>query len=820
MRSIACGAACSAAVASLTTVAACDAPADPPVDAPPEVVRLVLDPSFGSGGLATAGEGLPGSSDLVGAIAAQADGKLIVVGTTVHTPDPGSQLAGQIVVARLTPMGALDPTFGSAGTGFTLVPIGARANGYAVGIQSDGHLIVGGDAWFSASNQVPVVARLTPDGVVDGSFGTDGVLELAPSGRVYSIMVDSLDRIVAVGRVDQDVPKFLVARLTADGVPDADFAEAGIAAIAIGESAIGHTVARGPGNTIVALGETGLLFGYPERIAVLRLLDDGALDASFGGGDGMFISNVAMREEASGLGVDAVHRIIVGGITVLGPANATGVLMRLTPDGELDTSFGGGDGLVTNTLAYFRDIAPTPAGIVVAVTTPIAHVWRYLEDGTFDSSFNMGTGGNRTDVELAYDGKRVYLASTDAVVDHSFIVAARILPDGGPDQTYGTSGSAIIESGATQELGTHVVVDPDGVFAVGRGHVGGPRAVLAKLLPSGVPDPAFGQGGALRIEEFWFRSACGVHRTNGGDLVIAGHSADGIDNDFVLARYTSSGTLDTTFADSGFLREDVQEGSEAWPRAMAVDSAGNYIVVGSVGDSQELGEAGIIRVTSAGMLDVSFDGDGRQVLDLGTTTDSLVAVDIGPRDTIIAVTDGATTIRLDANGDLDPSFDADGIASPSLPGVRANAVRVQGDGKVVIAGYQLEPPALVVARLTADGALDVAFGSDGIVTHAIGDAGTSLVQLGQRFGGPAVMVDGNHIRVAATTTTGRDESIIVVSLAENNGAMTDVATAAGPSYWSGLAIAPAPGGGVIVAGRGYSPTGGTEIGVARFVPGP
>jgi uncharacterized delta-60 repeat protein len=79
-----------------------------------------------------------------------------------------------------------------------------------------------------------------------------------------------------------------------------------------------------------------------------------------------------------------------------------------------------------------------------------------------------------------------------------------------------------------------------------------------------------------------------------------------------------------------------------------------------------------------------------------------------------------------AAGDLDPSFSGDGVFTDPLgngtqPGSAADAVAVQPDGKVVFAGVASNSET-IVARLTADGSLDPAFGSGGKVLTAYGSA--------------------------------------------------------------------------------------------------
>ena len=98
-----------------------------------------------------------------------------------------------------------------------------------------------------------------------------------------------------------------------------------------------------------------------------------------------------------------------------------------------------------------------------------------------------------------------------------------------------------------------------------------------------------------------------------------------------------------------------------------------------------------------------------------------------------------------AGGDLDPSFGGDGTVTIDAPshGV-ANAVAIQSDGKIVVAGGSLyggRNPRFVLTRLRADGALDPTFGRDGTATTDFGRNG------GEAALGVAVQADGKIVAV-------------------------------------------------------------------------
>lgn len=110
---------------------------------------------------------------------------------------------------------------------------------------------------------------------------------------------------------------------------------------------------------------------------------------------------------------------------------------------------------------------------------------------------------------------------------------------------------------------------------------------------------------------------------------------------------------------------------------------------------------------------------------------------------------------LAADGDLDPSFDGDGrVVTPFPGGAYARAVAVQADGKVVVVGAAAGDSGtgeFAVARYEADGSLDGAFGSGGLVTTPVGDGGDDAF-------GVAIQDDG---AVVVVGTAGRERFAVV-----------------------------------------------------------
>jgi uncharacterized delta-60 repeat protein len=220
-----------------------------------QVARLkangALDTAFGTGGKAAVDFG---GTDFGLAVARQPDGRLVVA---------GGSTAGGAVVARLRANGTLDPDFD--GDGRLMLPGGGEAR--AVLVQPDGKIVVAGNLGLS---EVMTVTRLNPNGSPDTTFDGDGtaVIDFGPgSDRAEGAVLQPDCKIVVAGST-QAGGGFAVARLNANGSPDATFGAAGTAAVNFGAGAPGHAVALQPNGRIVVAGQRK----GGDDFAVARLL--------------------------------------------------------------------------------------------------------------------------------------------------------------------------------------------------------------------------------------------------------------------------------------------------------------------------------------------------------------------------------------------------------------------------------------------------------------------------------------------------------------------------------------------------------------------
>jgi len=300
----------------------------------------VLDAGFGTGGKVVTEAGAGDSQAL--AVALQPDGKIVVAGAA-----NGGASGLDFVVLRYLADGRPDPSFGTGGQ--VLVPFGNGTDrARAVAVQPDGKIVAAGEADVATTGNDFALVRLDASGDLDGGFGAGGKVTTAVksgNGRdvVWSLALVTVageTRAVAAGG-DGD---FTLVRYTAAGVPDASFSGDGIVSNVFGTS-IGsaYAVAAQADGKLVVAGHAG------HDFALLRLDGAGAPDGGFGTGGKVVVQISATNwDEATAVAVQPDGRIVAGGWVYAGNSSAGDfAVLRLLEDGTPDGSFGTAGRVVT-----------------------------------------------------------------------------------------------------------------------------------------------------------------------------------------------------------------------------------------------------------------------------------------------------------------------------------------------------------------------------------------------------------------------------------------------------------------------------------------
>jgi uncharacterized delta-60 repeat protein len=153
-----------------------------------------LDTGFGNSGvtLIDFASVHPGNVDVAQTAAIQSDGKIIVAGYS-YPPDQGEEV---FALARINVDGTLDQTFGTGGRVLTDVA-GFGDSAYAIAIQPDGKILLGGETTFATPQGVLV--RYNPNGSLDANFGTGGILytDIGFNSAIQSLVVQPDGKIIA-----------------------------------------------------------------------------------------------------------------------------------------------------------------------------------------------------------------------------------------------------------------------------------------------------------------------------------------------------------------------------------------------------------------------------------------------------------------------------------------------------------------------------------------------------------------------------------------------------------------------------------------------
>jgi uncharacterized delta-60 repeat protein len=331
----------------------------------------------------------------------------------------------------------------------------------------------------------------------------------------------------------------------------------------------------------------------------------------------------------------------------------------------------------------------------------------FANKGIFSDNFN-GATGTATAVALQSDGKILVGGS-----DGSAGVVLRLTTNGTIDTSFGTAGIVTINFRVADNVVTGLAVQTDGEIVVaGTGIPGGGR--VARFDADGQPDNSFGTDG----ETFIFPG-------NPGPLVILPSGEIVVLEGNVLQRFTSSGTLDTTFGNSG-TAPLVFTGS-----SIALLSNGKFLISPS---TLLFGPGAMARYTGNGSLDTSFGISGQSsplaVPALALPSDGKI-ISAGSIATGAATTGnpgGFGLIRLNANGTLDGTFGSRaGVVTP-FPGfltASVSALAIQTNGDMVAVGGAnngtLTPAGpFALARYLSTGQLDTTFGTAGLVTTSFG----------------------------------------------------------------------------------------------------
>ncbi len=296
------------------------------------------DLSFGNGGSFT--YSLNFEANVYGC-AIRENGKIVMTGSTTDYNDY------RILLIQLNENGTLDASFGV--NGVVVQKIGPDMNNfedfsYALTLQDDGMILVAGSSRNIDLQYVPVVVRFTENGVLDTTFGTEGVASI-PVIEVENdfdcLVVQDDGKIVASGHYANELLSFalLVVRFLPDGTLDDTFGDNGIINYPYQADAEGFGITLTTDEKILITGFTASA-SYNYSMMLIKFDQQGNPDPGFGDG-GLVIADYGQYDIGYGIYVQGDEKIIVAGTTgELVPGNCDMAIWRYNPDGTLDNTFG------------------------------------------------------------------------------------------------------------------------------------------------------------------------------------------------------------------------------------------------------------------------------------------------------------------------------------------------------------------------------------------------------------------------------------------------------------------------------------------------
>ena len=424
----------------------------------------------------------------------------------------------------------------------TYLTLGLNNTVYAMALQPNNQLLVGGDFTFADGVPRQRIARLNSDGTLDAKFSLpSSTYGASDSVRALAVQTNGL---ILVGGLFTNINSVVmnhIARLNPDGSLDSLFNPGSGADNPV--NAVAQTFVGGQSKILIG-GSFATVGGTPIN-GIARLNDDGSQDSTFNPGLGANATVYALAVQPDG-------KVVLGGdFTAVNGNTNFNHIARLNIDGSIDTSFnpgiGANDSVRAITLQLNGEILL--GGLFTNVNgTVLNHIARLNSNGSVDSSFKPGLGANDAvfSIALQTDSRMVLGGEFTLCSGVTRNSITRLNPDGTVDPTinFGTGANSFVAAIAIQEdtvLGYPTNV-PDEKIIIGGGFTqynGQPHPYLARLYGGSI-----GGSGA-----FEFTSANYQADENSSNAIItiirtggtSGTNSNG-SGDILVPVFTSNGT--------------------------------------------------------------------------------------------------------------------------------------------------------------------------------------------------------------------------------------------------------------------------------------
>ncbi len=561
--------------------------------------------------------------------------------------------------------------------------------------QVDGKILVGGEFSSYKGATENNIIRLNSDGTKDETFNTGTGFD----NRVITIKLQADGKILVGGDFTSynGVTENRIVRLNSDGTIDATF-DTGT-----GFQGNVYSIKLQADGKILVGGFFTSYKGLTEN-RIIRLNSDGTKDTSFNAGTGFNDRVLTIEQQIDG-------KILVGGMFTTYNAISEDYIIRLNNDGSKDTTFDTGSGFDLDVF-IIKQLAD--GKILVGGdfseydTSSTKKIIRLNADGSKDTTFNTGTGFNRTVWSIAQqaDGKILVGGDFTTYNETSENKIIRLNTDGSKDVTF-TAGMGFDSTFYTTIYTLAQQVD-------GKILVGGSfytfnaftEYKMIRLNSDGSKDATFNTGTGTGFNGYVYEIA----KQADGKILIGGNfsSYNGVTENSII-RLNSDGSKDTTFATGTGFRTtgfSINDG-EVYAIAQQVD--GKILVGGGFSTYNGVAEKSIIRLNSDGTKDATFNtgtGFDATVYEIAIQADGKILVG-GNFSSYNGVIENFI-IRLNSDGTKDTTFN-------SGTGFDATVyeIAIQADGKILAGGeftfYNNGFTPKGIIRLNGDGIKDTSF---------------------------------------------------------------------------------------------------------------
>jgi uncharacterized delta-60 repeat protein len=393
-----------------------------------------------------------------------------------------------------------------------------------------------------------------------------------------------------------------------------------------------------------------------------------------------------------------------------------------------------------NSLLYVFMCALFTLAACMALPTATQAAGTHLDRSFFGSGKrNFGfadmTSEDAYAVAIQPDGKIIIAGRTNVNGGWDFAVA-RLREDGTPDSSFNGNGLLTIDFNGSIDTAYAIAIQPDGkILVVGESLAlgGTSNFAVARVTDLGVLDPEFDLDGRTRIDFQGENDAAhGVAIQADGKIVVAGYAGRN-SRDWGLVRLSDTGALDESFGNAGRVTTDFNSGNDD-ASGVVVLPDNKIIVAGTAFLAQGTTDFALVRYTPAGIPDNSFQSGGKMTIDLaGNSSDTVKSLERTADGKLVIGGEAfgseypmLALVRCSSEGVLDNTFDGDGKVVVSFNRQGNNymgGLAVNGSGEIAVAaridGWSMTSGFNVI-RFLNDGKLDSRFGAGGRVNTLFG----------------------------------------------------------------------------------------------------